>query len=254
VDFFRALLEADADELPKLLAGRSPENQQRVLAKLREYESLPPDERELRLRATELQWYLVPLLSLSGTNRQARLAQVPADIRKLVEERLTQWNLLPPPLQREVLENDRTLSLYLQLDAGTPAQKMPDKERQKTIARAYRFFELTPEERAEVLGMLSDTERQQMEKTLRAFQQLTPEQRARCIRAFGRFATMSAEEQQQLLKNARRWQAMTPAERQAWRDLVRQVPIWPPEPPGMNEPPLPPFPPSFVSPAVTNGN
>jgi predicted Fe-S protein YdhL (DUF1289 family) len=278
VDFFRTLLAADTDEVTRLLAGRSPDNQQRLIAKLHEYKSLSPDERELRLRATELQWYLVPLLSLRGTNQQACLAQVPADLRKLVEERLNQWNLLPPPLQKEFLENDQILGLYLQLEFSTPAQKealfkslpparrkevetgsvrwraMSDKERRKTLERANHFFDLTPEEKAEVLGTLPEAERRQMEETLQAFERLKPEQRTRCIHAFGKLAAMSAEQRQQFLKNAARWQAMTPTEREAWRDLVKQIPIWPPEPP--EPPPLPPpqllTPPGFVAPAVTN--
>jgi hypothetical protein len=67
---------------------------------------------------------------------------------------------------------------------------------------------------------------------------------------------MSAEQRQQFLKNAARWQAMSSAERQAWRDLVRQIPIWPPEPPEPPPPlpPLLPLPPSLVAPSATNRN
>jgi hypothetical protein len=54
---------------------------------------------------------------------------------------------------------------------------------------------------------------------------------------------MTPEQREQFLKNAERWKAMTPAERQRWRELVRQVPMWPPEPPALDEPPLPPMPP-----------
>ena len=35
---------------------------------------------------------------------------------------------------------------------------------------------------------------------------------------------MSASEKQEFLKNAERWSQMSPAERQAWRDLVANVP------------------------------
>jgi len=44
------------------LTNRTPEARARILAKVREYQVLGPDERELRLRATELRWYLTPLL------------------------------------------------------------------------------------------------------------------------------------------------------------------------------------------------
>ena len=38
---------------------------------------------------------------------------------------------------------------------------------------------------------------------------------------------LTAEERQQFLKNAEKWAAMSPGERQAWRDLVAQLPMLP---------------------------
>lgn len=257
VDLFRMMLDAEPDELEKLLADRPPEKREQLLAKLREYQQMSPDERELRLRATELQWYVVQLLSLKGTNRQARLQEVPADICRLVEDRLTQWDILPPPLREELMQNAETLRRYLQLDTGNPVPQPPDESVRKALKNTYKFFELTEQEQKEVLGMLSEAERRQIERALESFRKLSPELRARCIRAFGRFATMSPEQREQFLKNAERWKAMTPAERQRWRELVRQVPMWPPEPPGVEEPPLPPLPPlppDFDLSTVTNVN
>jgi hypothetical protein len=43
---------------------------------------------------------------------------------------------------------------------------------------------------------------------------------------------MTAAEQAEFLKNAERWSVMSPAERRAWRDLVVNVPQWPPLPIG----------------------
>src|SRR4051812_21202999 len=60
VDLFRELLGLSLTERRQFLSNRAPIIQKRLLAKVREYESLKPDERELRLRATELRWYLLP--------------------------------------------------------------------------------------------------------------------------------------------------------------------------------------------------
>ena len=70
-----------------------------------------------------------------------------------------------------------------------------------------------------------------MEKTLQTFDNLPAAQRAECIRAFTKFASMSAVGKQEFLKNAERWSQMSPGERQTWRDLVANVPQWPPLPP-----------------------
>src|SRR5262249_48638464 len=91
VDIFRELLAMSPVERRRALTNRPPEVQKRILAKVLEYESLKPEEREVRLRATELQWYLVPLMSTSPTNRAAQLARVPVELQKLVESRLAYW-------------------------------------------------------------------------------------------------------------------------------------------------------------------
>ncbi|HTV76036.1 MAG TPA: hypothetical protein VMD57_03480, partial [Candidatus Baltobacteraceae bacterium] len=62
VEFFRQLLAMTPDERDNCLKIHPPEIRERILAKVAEYEALDPDERELRLRATELRWYLMPLL------------------------------------------------------------------------------------------------------------------------------------------------------------------------------------------------
>ena len=118
MDFFRQLLAMTPDERENFLTNRPPEIRARILAKVDEYEALDPNERELRLRATELRWYLMPLLRNRPTNRAARLAQMPDDIRELVQARLEQWAILPPPLQQEFLENERILRYFAHVDVS----------------------------------------------------------------------------------------------------------------------------------------
>lgn len=271
VEFFRQLLALPPDERGKLLINYPPEIRGRILAKVADYEALDPDTRELRLRATELRWYLMPLLRAAPTNRAALLAQVPDDIRELVQSRLEQWIILPPPLQQEFLDNERTLTYFAHVDpaSGPPPPPMPgtgpgadDQSRWNALSENQRrqvsvwfnqFFELTPDEKQQALNTLSAAERAQMEQTLQSFAKLPSEQREECIRAFAKFAGMSAAEQRQFLKNAARWAQMSPKERQTWRDLVANVPEWPPLPPGFVA--TMPAPPNTVRPAVaTNDN
>lgn len=245
------------------LTNRPVESQQRILAKLGEYDALRPEERELRLRVTELRWYLLPLLSLPPTNRTAELVRVPADLRKLVAARLEMWDVVPPPWQTQILDDDRATQLYFQLEISTPKQRekllepLPPQrraeveagfnewvrlsaaDRQKLLDRVNQFFDLTPKEKTKVLATLSGAERQQMEETLRTFERLPRLQRIQCIQSFVKFASLGPEERSQFFKNAERWQAMTPAERESWRKLVREVPLLPPLPPE-DGPPRPP--------------
>jgi Protein of unknown function (DUF3106) len=270
VALFRQLLAMTPKEREAYLTGRPPQIRERILAKVKEYEAMNPDERELRLRATELRWYLLPLMRDSPSNRAAALAQVPADMRELVKSRLNQWIILPPQLQHEFLENESALHYFAHLDVSNystlskiapPGSElarwtaMTEAQRRQIAASVNQFFELTPDEKQAALNTLSGAERKQMEKTLQSFNKLPPRQREECIQAFAKFAGMSASEKREFLKNAQRWAQMSPADRQAWRDLVLNVPQWPPLPDGFITPPAPPpLPPGFHSVAVTNPN
>jgi hypothetical protein len=81
VDLFRELLAMTPAGRENYLTNRPPGIRARILAKVREYEALDPNERELRLRATELRWYLLPLLHESPTNRAAQLAAIPDELQ-----------------------------------------------------------------------------------------------------------------------------------------------------------------------------
>ncbi len=281
VSFFRELLAMTPIERKQFLADRPPETQKLLLAKVREYESLKPDQRELRLRATELRWYLWPLMSTPATDRTAQLAAIPEDQRKLVEDRLKEWDKLSPDVQSQLLKNEATIRYFSEIEAGTEEQKqrilesisparrqkleegiaewraLTEEQRQKLLKRFNQFFNLTPQEQKEALGTLSEPERRQIDKTLHQFEKLSPAQRVQCIRSFQKFASLSLEERQQFLKNAQRWKLMSPNERQAWKDLVSRLPLQPPPPPGFRAPLPPPPPPVFPRPAgsvATNGH
>jgi hypothetical protein len=274
VTFFRELLAMSPEGQKVYLADRSPDNQRRILAKLREYETLRPSQRELKLRATELQWYLSPLLEMPATNRAAQLQRIPEEQRRLVESRLKDWDILPPDARKDLLDNAATLRYFTQVEPITEEQKralletlsagrrkkleagiahwqeLPVAQRQRTLKRFNKFFDLTSAEKERSLATLSDEERRQMEKTLHRFEQLPAAQRQECMQVFTRFTSLSVEERQQFLKNAERWQLMSPEERQDWRELVQKLAAaQPPMPPGTHRRvfPSPPAPPTTLA-------
>jgi hypothetical protein len=229
-------------------------------AKLREYAALTPDEREARLRAIELRWYLVPLMRTPPTNLVAQLALIPEDYRTMVEERLKLWDLLKPEIQRQIQESEWTIRYFLQLQSTSEFQKpttpndptlpqaakleqqlaswlaLPPDTRQRMCERFQQFFELSPREKEKILGALPDAERGGMDKTLQAFEKLPPDQRNLCVSSFRKFANMTPEERAQFLKKAERWKETPPDDRQTWRMLVTKLP---PLPPAFGQPPLP---------------
>jgi hypothetical protein len=234
VNFFRQLLLMSPTERNQSLAGRTATARAAILAKLREYQALPADERELRLRATELRWYLMPLLRTPAAARD--LSGVPPEYRELVATRLAQWDLLPSEMQKEFLANDKALHYFTQTQAAAP----PNPDQQKIADQFDQILSLNAREKEKLLRTLSDVERTKMKETLEAFGQLPPQQRSLCVHNYAKFAGMTGAERAEFLKNAENWSQMSPQERQTWRDLVAHVPMWPPLPP--MTPPMPPQP------------
>ncbi len=265
IEYFRELLVLPATERERLINTRS-EGQKTILrAKVKEYESMTAEERELRLAVTELRWFLVPLMRTAPENRVERLNRIPEDKRALVEDRLQRWDKLGSDAQSEFLESEMTVNYFLRLQASTPEEQtnllqtvsseerkkleselerwraLPSEDRDRMNERFQEFFELSPAEKEKTLSTLSKAERGQMEKTLANFQSLSVEQRRHCIRSFDKLAGMNASERIQFLRKAEAWEKMSPSDRSAWRELVRKLPQMPPLPPGMNQspPPLP---------------
>ena len=141
-------------------------------------------------------------------------------------------------MQKEFLDNDRVLHSLAHIETTNNASANPGQ--QKIAGEFNKFFEFTPGEIKQALNTLSNAERAQMEKTLETFDKLPPLQRAQCIHAFTEFASMSPQDRAEFLKSAESWSKMSPKERQAWRDLVAEIPRWPPVPPALLMPPMPP--------------
>ena len=117
VDLFRSLLDMSPSERREFIGKRPPETQKVIVAKIREYESLQPEQRELRLKVTELRWYLLPLLSTPVTNRETKLRGIPDNLRELIDARLLEWDKLTPQVQKDLLDNESTVRFYFDLAA-----------------------------------------------------------------------------------------------------------------------------------------
>ncbi len=253
--FFRELLAASPAERERQLSSRPAEARQLIESKLREFEILPPAQRELRLKVAELQYHLSPLLRADSDSRTHLLAEAPADLIPLLKERLHAWDDLPTSQRRDLLEGEESLAWFVRLQAApagnltnllakVPASQrtaletgyarwiaLTPEQRARKTADFQRFFELSDRERDKVLSALPSTERVLMESTLAQFSKLPPEQRARVVQGFRRYQALNASDRMEFLQNVARWQSMTPAERAAWRDLVQHATQAPPMPP-----------------------
>jgi hypothetical protein len=251
VELFRKLLAMNAVEREKFLADRPTDKRIGLLEKIQEYEAMKPEERELSLGATELQSYLEQLINTAPTNRAAQLAAVPEPYRKIIGDRLSEWDILPPDLQQDVLAHEATKRYFLGAGPDTitndvwkilppPLQdevihlsKVSAEERRQSFAATEQFFGLSDVEKQKVLETLSGAERQQVDQTLLTLQHLPKEQLDRCLKSIGRLADLNDRDRREFIKDAGRWNGMPPQERAAWSNLVNSLP---PLPPGVEVP------------------
>ncbi len=253
---FRILLAMRTDARTAELAAKPTRVREVLTSRLREYDALPPVEREARLRATELHFYLNPLLTTLPATRAAQLATVPASFRPLVEERLAAWDKLPAEIQREILTNERLLkamtrpavpNAYPPLPPGlepkvpdnvTQWQTLDTRQREQLLDNFTHYFRLDDRAKTKVVAALPAPKRAEAARTLGEFEQLTADDRAACLAALKQLGQMTQEQQVQFYANAELWKKMPESERAAWRKLVIE---FPPLPPGLGpQPPLPP--------------
>lgn len=263
---FRKLLAMPPAQRDQFLTNYPVATRQRILDKLQQYQMLPPDICELRLRATELRWYLLPLLGTPPEQRAEKLRSVPDPFQDLVRARLEEWDMWPPDLRDEVLEYQSTFSCFVGRDAAGNAvvqrqiaaadlsdrdrpgverklaewQAMPQAQRQQLFGCFQHYFELSDQEKERTLDALAQPQRGLTAKVLDTIEKGSKAQQQAYLAAFRQFAEMSAAERQQFMKNAERWRKMSAEERQAWRDLVQQLANSPPLPPGFVRPPAQP--------------
>lgn len=276
VDQFRALLVLSPAERESHLTNRPPAIRQRILAKLHEYDAMNPNDRELRLRTTQLRWYMLSLMEVPHAARATQLATVPEADRQFVKDHLAQWDLVPEDEQKEILKYEKVIENLVavgftnatttpNLATAVPSNQsglknldaflnLSSEQRQQMYDSFQKFFELSDAEKQKMIGVLPLAERMQMNIALQKFAHLPKVRREQCLNSFGKFSSMSESERQEFLKNAERWRELSPAERQAWRNLVNRLPQRPPLPPGLALPPPlpPPMPPVSHPPLQVN--
>ena len=256
VDTFRELLEMNSADRAKELSKKAEKFRKVIEERLKEFDAMPPEQRQIRLRLMQLRWELLPLLRAQPF-QPGMTNDIPEQDRPLVLERLRIWQTLPANVQKLVLENEMVLHYFLtgQLAltntakfpepsvgglTGTNIQRWrelsPDEQRQ--AQEAFRqIFDLSKKDRDKLFS--ERTDRLRIEAVLRSFEKLSPEERERYMTSFQRFTVMSTEQRLQFLQNAKRWEDMSESQRAAVRTMI-------------NAPPIPPLPPEFFRSSISN--
>jgi len=237
VALFRLLLTTNDTGREQFLATRTVEQRRYLEGKISEFTELTVDERERRLQVLQLRWYLPQLMRMTPAERTARLALIPEPDRKLIKSKLDRFTIMPPTMQKDLLENQQAIALVASAGQHLASKgplspemeqrvqrlnSLPAEKREQIYANYDRFFDLPGAEQSKALQRLTASERAQMERTLTTFANLPPGERAQAVAGFRKFAELSPLDRAAFLKTAERWQAMTETERENWRKLVER--------------------------------
>jgi hypothetical protein len=251
---FRRILGMSNEEREKFLAESFPERQSYLRGRVQEYLALSPAEREKRLQALEVRAVMLPLMRMPANSRAQYLETLPVTNRAVLQERLSTWDILPPPLQKEVLSNETAIRYFIQLQkpgaskeevlTGVSPERrqqlevelnrlsaLSQEQRDQMIRNFERFFGDDPRQREKTLRSLSETDRAIVQPTLVRFGNMPAGERESALEGYKKFKALPLKEQEDFLRNAARWQQMTEQERRLWRQIVL-----------MTRPPVPPLP------------
>jgi hypothetical protein len=181
VDLFRRLLATNSAGRELWLASKPATTRKYVEAKLREYEMMPAAQREARLRALRLRY----LMQMNPVDRASRLATLPEPERSLLSQQLRPWDILPPQLKKDVLENENVIRMVVAAGSTNQVEtnlltmtkdqreelerqherwnQLPADRKEQILARFSQFFEMRDAEKSRVVAKLGEDDRAQME-------------------------------------------------------------------------------------------
>jgi hypothetical protein len=245
IDLFRRLLATNETGRAQFTAGKAEPMKQYIESRIREFEIMPVNQRDAKLQALELRWYMPQVMKLKPADRASRLETVPEPMRSIIRQRLLLWDILPPQLQQEVLDNETAIKFFERpeqaagsegaLGAMSVGQRsdlekryrewmaLSDVKRREIIGRFDEFVGMPEAAKSNALTRLTNTDYAQMQQTLSQFNNLSKEQRVQAMQGFRKFAELSPAERAAFLKTADRWRTMSEKDRDLWRNVVSRA-------------------------------
>jgi hypothetical protein len=245
-DLWRRVLAMDDAQREAFISSKPAASQAFLRSKVQEFLVLPPEKREMRLRALELRAYMLPLMRLPAPARAQQIEQLPSDKRSDVKKRLLTWDIMPPQLQKDVLENEAAIRLVMEsgnrnasreelLAAVAPARRaemetnlirwneISPAQQDQMVSNFERYFGQPLEERGKALRTLNEGDLAIITPTLNKLERMPDGERDRVLDGIRKFKSLPPAAQKDFVRAAAKWQAMTDKDRQLWRQLVTTI-------------------------------
>lgn len=233
---FRTILNWSPEERSQFVK-KQPANVQRILErKIMEYEALSESQREFRLIATELHFYLDPLLVGNRNIDPSAVQEVPPHLRKYIDQSVGFWNRIKPAHRDLLLAKKEAVSYLISISSRLyDLEKLMPKPAPEWD-NLYNFLQLPHNKQLSFMKAYQIKPSIEMEKLLVAFQGLEDEEKRNCAHAFVCYLSFPNNLKTQFVDGLAEWSQKKPSERSIWREIASKYPrIRPvPVPPGSN--------------------
>lgn len=231
---FRTLLEWTPEERTQFVK-KQPANVRQILErKILEYESLSDSQREFRLIATELHFYLEPLLIDNRDIDISTVQDIPDHLRKYIDQSVAFWNRIKPAHRDLLLAKKEAVSYLISISSRLyDLEKLMPKPAPEWD-NLYHFLQLPHKKQLSFMRASGIQPSPEMSNLLKAFQGLEVEEKRNCAHAFVCYLSFPDQLKTRFVDGLAQWSEKKPSERSIWREIAGKYPkIRPvPVPPG----------------------
>jgi hypothetical protein len=252
VEKFRLLLEASSSELKAELDAYPEETRSKISVKIAEYRKLSVENRRQKLTATELRWYLPPLLNVDQDTRDFHLKKLEPGLAEVIHQRLMTWDSLPEDLKSSSSKSSLIIGHLSKAPSLNPplptpsasgtvasAPKLPKVPgtsvsvnaaapvSQERLQRLKAYFEMNQEAKNATLKDASLMSDSIFMSRLNWLETMPDQLRERVLSHLIRFQELSAEEKKDFGRSIKTWNRLPQPEKEALRNLVKKTPPFP---------------------------
>jgi hypothetical protein len=225
IEHFRIVLNLSSEDLEKYILRQKPHVQPILRKKIEEYASLSRAEKDFRLRATELHYYLDSLLEHNSTVSLDSLPPLPESLKEEIMRAVHFWNNLSNAQRDLLFTKKATISYLVSLSReNVPPLPVNRPAISPEWANMYHFLQLPYEKQKEFLGSDKLNQAPKMGKVLEAFSKLSVDEKERCANALVCFLSFPRDLQDRVADGLTYWNSLDPSERTVWREIAGRSP------------------------------
>lgn len=235
VSHFRTILLKEKSERESFVIRQTPPVQSVLRRKIKEYEAMPATEREFRLTATELHYYLDPIFVDNRPVSTQSISGIPPHLKVYANRAVGFWNQLETAHRDLLLSKKEAVSYLVGISYRSKTLESLTPKPSKEWNGLYHFLLLSEENQEKFCRYHGLQISPEMNELLGYLNKLDMEKRKRCAHAFVCYLSFPSDLKNRFQSGVNDWAAKKPYERSIWREIAGKYPkINPvPFPPGM---------------------